>query len=255
MMSPSGFVRLLAGPLVLILWLAPWGSAAGADTRELPAMMQRFLERSDEKVGSYRALRRLEAKNPRYKKHGWLEAWTTLDPAGGFSFTIAGQGGSSYIRDRVLKKALEREAEAYRRGETNAAALVSANYSFALDGEPADGLTRIAITARRKDPLLLNGALFLTSDGADLVRIEGTLARSPSIWTRQVRIVRRYGRVGSVRVPLAMESIADVLIAGRSTFEMRYEYASINGRTVGQPVPTGGPSGSGPDAAGGRSPR
>jgi hypothetical protein len=47
-----------------------------------------------------------------------------------------------------------------------------------------------------------------------------------------VQFVRRYGRVGGVRVPLIVESVADVFLAGRSTFSMRYEYASLNGRNV-----------------------
>jgi hypothetical protein len=38
-------------------------------------------------------------------------------------------------------------------------------------------------------------------------------------------------------VPIAIESVAQVLIAGRSTFAMRYEYETINGQHVGDPQP------------------
>jgi len=40
-----------------------------------------------------------------------------------------------------------------------------------------------------------------------------------------------------VRVPMSIESVAHVLIAGRSTFKMTYEYQTINGQRVGDPVP------------------
>lgn len=40
-------------------------------------------------------------------------------------------------------------------------------------------------------------------------------------------------RVEGVRVPMAMESTADVLIAGRSTFAMTYDYQSVNGHVIG----------------------
>lgn len=222
-----------------------WGlAAAGAFNSprptsanpQVPALMQRFLDRDEEKLTSYRALRRLEAHNDRYKKHGWLEAWTTLDPHTGFSYEIVSEGGSSYVRDKVLRKALEAEAGAYARSEMGAAALVPANYRFAQSAA-AGGLVGIGLEPRRRESMLVQGTLYLTAEDADLVRIEGQLAKSPSFWTRRVDIVRRYRRIGTVRVPVATESTAQVLMAGQSTFAMQYEYASINGRDVALPQP------------------
>jgi len=73
------------------------------------------------------------------------------------------------------------------------------------------------------------------SDG-DLTRIEGRLSKTPSFWTRRVDVVRRYERLAGVRVPVSIESVAHVLIAGRSTFKMTYEYETINGHRVGSPA-------------------
>jgi hypothetical protein len=78
------------------------------------------------------------------------------------------------------------------------------------------------------DTLLIAGSILLTEDQADLVRVEGRLVKRPSFWTRRVHVVRQYARVDGVRVPVAMESTADVLLVGRSTFSMRYEYEAIN---------------------------
>lgn len=67
----------------------------------------------------------------------------------------------------------------------------------------------------------------------DLVRVEGRLAKAPSFWTRRVDVVRTYGRVGGYRVPIETTSVASVLMAGESSFSMRYTYERINGRVVG----------------------
>jgi hypothetical protein len=77
----------------------------------------------------------------------------------------------------------------------------------------------------------VDGAVFLTRD-TDLVRVEGTLARSPSWWTRSVRVVRRYARICGVRVPVEMWSDADVRLAGHSTFSMSYVYEQVEDREV-----------------------
>ena len=47
----------------------------------------------------------------------------------------------------------------------------------------------------------MEGSIFLTSEAADLVRMEGLLVKRPSFWTRKVEIVRDYGRIAGVRVP------------------------------------------------------
>ena len=64
----------------------------------------------------------------------------------------------------------------------------------------------------------------MTWPDADLVRIEGRLARNPSIWTRRVEIVRRYGVIGSVRVPLDMLSTAQIRLVETSSFTMCYDH-------------------------------
>ena len=93
---------------------------------------------------------------------------------------------------------------------------------------------RIDIRPRRNDTLLIDGSILLTEEQSDLVRIEGRLVKRPSFWTRRVHVVRQYARVGGVRVPVSMESTADVLIVGRSTFSMRYEYQTINASPAGR---------------------
>ena len=69
------------------------------------------------------------------------------------------------------------------------------------------------------------------------MRIEGRLTKTPSFWTRRVEVVRHYERINGIHVPVAIESIANVLVAGRSTFKMIYEYETINDGRVGSPQP------------------
>ena len=84
--------------------------------------------------------------------------------------------------------------------------------------------------------MLIDGAMTLARDSGELLSIEGRLVKSPSFWTRQVHVTRRYARIAGIRVPVAMESRAKVLVMGASTFDMSYRYLSINGAPVaGQP--------------------
>jgi hypothetical protein len=197
--------------------------------------LQRFLARGEEPTVEYRALRHLEAHNPKFNQSGWMSAWTEYDHANGFRFTIVAEGGSGYIRSKVLRAALEGEQKIWANHEPQNASFTHQNYTFDVGEPAADGLASVTVTPRRKDVLLVEGAIFVQPSDGDLARIEGKLSKTPSFWTRRVDVVRRYQRVGGVRVPISIESVAHVLIAGRSTFKMTYEYEMINGQRVGDP--------------------
>lgn len=217
----------------------PAVSAAGNPTTS--PILQRFFANDDAGPSQYRALRHYQARNDKLNASAWMDVWTEAD-ASGFRYQIARESGSLYIRDHVFTAALEAERDAW--GETDGRGTISAeNYEFG-DCNATAGLgsaatvTTVAcvgLKPRRKDVLLVNGAIFLKPEDGDLVRIEGSLSKAPSFWTRRVDIVRRYERIAGVRLPVALESVASLRLAGASTFTMTYQYESVNGRRVGVP--------------------
>jgi hypothetical protein len=202
-----------------------------------PSVLQRFLARAEEPPVEYRALRRLEAQNPKFKQSAWMVAWTEYDRVNGFRYEVVDEGGSGYIRTRVLRAALDGEQKIWADREPQKASFNHDNYMFDDGPVSADGLAEVGVKPKRKDMLLVEGAIFVQPSDGELSRIEGKLSKTPSFWTRRVDVVRRYERKAGVRVPVAIESVAHVLIAGRSTFKMTYEYQTINGQHVGDPQP------------------
>jgi hypothetical protein len=79
---------------------------------------------------------------------------------------------------------------------------------------------------------MVEGAVFVTSTDADIVRVEGRMVKSPSFWTTRVDVVKRYARIAGVRVPVRLDTTAHVRFAGTSTMSMTYTYEMINGKEV-----------------------
>jgi hypothetical protein len=52
---------------------------------------------------------------------------------------------------------------------------------------------------------------------------------------QRVDIVRHDKRFGGISMPVGVESVSSLLVAGRSTVCMSYEYESIKGRRIGTP--------------------
>lgn len=225
-------MRTAAVSLCLVGSVAAVCASARPPAEDQPAIVQKFLAAEEQTLTSYHAIRRMSASTRGGRMQATIEAQTTLDPVNGFRYSIVSEEGSALIRRKVLIAALEAEERAYQSTESGNARLNAANYDFLGVTVASANLVKIDVRARRRHQMLIDGALFVDGASADLVRMEGELSKRPSFWTRRVRIVREYSRIDGVHVPVSMQSTADVLIVGSSSFSMTYRYTEINGRPV-----------------------
>jgi hypothetical protein len=190
--------------------------------------LQQFLDRPAT-AHSYSASRLLEASGS--GQRGWLEVQTDFSPASGLVYQVTAEGGSGYVRSRVLRSLLDEEKRLIERGASASVALSADNYDFAPEGLNDEGLAVVATRPLRKDRSLIAGRMFLTADG-DIVRIEGRLAKNPSFWVSLVTVVRSYRRINDVVMPVSLESSAQLRLLGSSTLLMTYRYAQVDGVVV-----------------------
>ena len=198
----------------------------------LEPVLHRFLARGDEPLVTYRGTRHLEGHNERYNMSGWMEIATELT-ADGFHYRVIDEGGSDVIRRRVFRSMLENEEQIFANGDVARSSITATNYDLSPAPAAEPGLVKLFARPKRKDVTLIDGAVYITDTDADLVRVEGRLAKSPSFWTRRVDVVKQYARVGGLRVPIRVESTAQIRLAGTSTMTMTYDYEMINGVNVG----------------------
>jgi hypothetical protein len=132
----------------------------------------------------------------------------------------------------VLESVLVAEKENSTTDEWRKGNLSHANYAFDFGGQTGNGMLRMQLTPRRRDSRLVTGSALLTANSGNLVRVEGRLSKSPSFWVRWVDVSRSYAPVAGAMMPVAVESTADVRIAGMSTFSMTYDYQMVDGHAV-----------------------
>jgi hypothetical protein len=193
--------------------------------------MQKFLAQPAA-PHSYRATRRLEAAGS--GQRGWLDARTDYTPADGLSYEVTAEGGSRYIRSRVLRTLLEEERRLIARGDSSRVAISSDNYTFTNEGIDQDGLAQVTMRPLRKERPLIIGRMFLMPGDGELVRVEGRLAKNPSLWVSRVDIVRSYRSINGALLPVSLESTAQLRLLGRSTLRMTYRYSAIDDRPTNE---------------------
>jgi hypothetical protein len=211
--------------LALGLQLSVWATAPSVADNSI----RQFLAQDDTQH-PYKATRHLVAANG--DRTGWIEADTEYSRERGLTYQITAEGGSGYIRNKVLRAVLDGERDAFRQGETAGSALVPSNYSFEANGVDAEGLVNIRLSPRRRERMLIAGMMLLRPDDGALVRLQGRLAKSPSFWVKSVQIVRSYERINDVVLPVELTSKAQLRMLGAATLRMTYEYSEIDGQAV-----------------------
>jgi hypothetical protein len=219
------------------VWVAAFTLLAGSavlPAREASSVLANpissFFSRSEQPLKQYRAFRRMHVTAEKSKLEAWLEAWTELKD-GKFSYEIVSEKGSDSVRGKVLRPILEREQDLVNSGDGAKGDLTVANYEFGEASRATDGSQVVQIKPKRSDVLLVDGQAVLNS-GGELLRVEGKLSKNPSFWTTLVNIVRRYAKIGGVRVPVATETVAKVKFVGTAQLEVLYDYKTVNGRPI-----------------------
>jgi hypothetical protein len=212
---------------MLALICATNARATVPDAADQP--IKQFLAQDDTQP-TYRAVRRLEAENGSRK--GWIEAITDYSPETGFRYEITAEGGSGFIRSKVLKAVLDGEREVIAQGETARSSLDLVNYRFQPNGIDTDGHANVLLSPRRKERVLVSGMMALNATDGALVRLQGRLAKNPSFWVKNVDIVRLYERIDGKVVPVSLETKAQVRFLGEATLHMTYLYSEIDGRLL-----------------------
>ena len=226
--GPFAAAPILAISLTL-LWSFGHLSAAGSGSQSF----ERVLAKSNGVAPPpYRATRRLEGGIVDSDKRGWLEAATSYQPGRGFTYEVVREGGSDYVRNKILRKMLETEQDLITAGKRLHASFDDRNYEFEDGGLTESGLVQILLKPAKKSDGLVTGSVFVDPTTGFMTKIHGRLVKNPSFWLRDVDVTWRYASINGYNVPVEMKSSGRVRIFGRSNFTMTYDYESIGGQPM-----------------------
>ena len=168
------------------------------------------------------------------------------EPPGEKEFAVRSEAGSKLIIDRVFKKLLEGEKEAFEAASQKSMALNQDNYAFTLLGcetVTAGSLYVLAVEPRVKSKFLYRGKIWVDATDFAVARISAEPAKNPSFWIRQTEIEQIYGKVNEFWLPTRNHSVTAVRLGGHADLTIEYKdyqltaatpSADRNGRASGQ---------------------
>jgi hypothetical protein len=233
MANNLGGVRLISPLFLLFVLIAPrlWPQSAGeagpsaVTAWQIVDQMQRHNQSRTEALKHWESTRhyKVEYKGFSTTVAGEMEVEVTFDAASGKSFRIISQSGSSFLCDKVLKRAVDSEKEAAT--DKRSTALTSANYSFqllgneTLAGRPAYVLNVEPLTPSK---FLYRGKIWVDAADYALVKMDGEPAKSPSMWISRTALRFSNAKTGDFWLPEQTRSETRVRVGGTAVLTINY---------------------------------
>lgn len=180
----------------------------------------------------YTATRVYQLDNRRFRKQARIKARVTYRRPGEKSFEVISEEGMRVICDRVLRRAMATEADASREGNRDLARINLVNYDLSVEGtETTSGRTYyvLALEPKSKSPYLVKGRAWIDANEYALARMEGVLAKKPSIWVGTPLVRQMYFKSGPFWLPEKNLSTTDAPVFGKTDLVIESSGYEIKG--------------------------
>jgi hypothetical protein len=115
------------------------------------------------------------------------------------------------------------------------------NYTFEIVGAEKIGDSDCSVvraTPKRDETDLFEGTIWIDNQDFAIVKITGHLAKSPSLWIKQVDFVRDYQKIDGFWLLSREEAVSAIRIFGKETLTVDYQNYTVNKVGAGQSLPT-----------------
>jgi hypothetical protein len=194
------------------------GTAFSADAPALPpeTIVQNYCAATQQAFGGKAASMEIEihASLPSQKKQGRFHALRKINPFGRISYAKAEFEGDNAVKNQVVERYLQAEAEAQQDGDAEAMAVTPANYKFQYKGEKTEDARAVhvfQVTPLHKRKGLFKGEVWIDAETYLPVREAGKLIKSPSIFVKRVAFVRTFDIRDGLSIPVQVQSVVDTV--------------------------------------------
>lgn len=173
-------------------------------------------------LSSYSAVTVIRAELPDTKQSGEYELQRHFSAPHHLTFKPVQFSGDNFVRNNVILRLLQSEVD-HQKDDPALNAITPVNYKFSYKGttQLGDRVVHVfQIKPRHKRAGLFKGRIYLDVFSGSMVRAEGKLVKSPSLFVKKVDFVQDYADVGPFTFPVHIHSEALARIVGRAIVDI-----------------------------------
>ena len=140
--------------------------------------------------------------------------------------------GDGFVKSNVILRLLQSEVDHLQKDDPALNAIDPANYKFSYKGTAQLGSREVHVfqlKPRKKRTSLFRGRIYLDAYTGSMVRSEGRLAKSPSLFIKKIEFVQDYADFGSFTFPVHIHSEAQTRLIGRAVVDViHHDYQPVS---------------------------
>lgn len=176
-------------------------------------------------LASYSANTLIHAELPDTKQSGVFELSQRYSSPHQLTFKAVRFTGDNFVKSNVILRVLQSEADHVQKDDPAANAISPVNYKFSYKGtSELNGRTVhvYQVKPREKRTGLFKGRIFLDVYSGNIVRAEGRLVKSPSLFVKKLEFVQDYADFDTFTFPVHIHSEAQARIVGHTVVDMYF---------------------------------
>lgn len=202
-------------------------------TTQLPVMSpelalltyQRRVAQQAAQLAAYSAVTLIRAQLPETSQQGEFELQRKYEAPHTLQFTPVHFTGDGFVKNNIISRLLQSEVDHVEKDDPTLTAITPANYKFSYKGASRieNRLVHVyQVRPRKKRPGLFKGHVWLDAQTGALVRVEGSVVKSPSFFVKHIEFVEDYTNVQSFTLPAHIHSEAKARIVGRTIVDITH---------------------------------
>lgn len=193
-------------------------------------------------LSSYSAITLIHADLPDTHQSGEYELERHFQTPRQLTFKAVRFSGDNFVKSNVILRILQSEADHVQKDDPALNAISPTNYKFSYKGT-TDLHGRLVhvyqLKPREKRAGLFKGRIYLDVYSGGMVRAEGKLVKSPSLFIKKLEFVQDYADVDSFTFPVHIHSEAQARIVGRVVVDITdSEYQAVSNVAQAKTSPT-----------------
>lgn len=187
------------------------------------ATYERGLKDQTAALAGYTATSVIDAELPQSAQKAEFELKRRYVSPSVLEFTPIRSSGDKFVRNNVIVRLLESEVEHVRRREQGQTAIDSSNYKFSYKGSARVNGAAVhvfEVKPRQKRVGLFKGKIYVDATSARLVRAEGRIVKSPSIFIKKIDFVQDYATVDGFTLLSHIHSEAETRLIGKTVVDI-----------------------------------
>ena len=171
----------------------------------------------------------VEADLPKTGQKGRFELSRSYQAPKSLAYGAIKFVGDKFVNNNNIFKLLTSEVDHVQKGDGAETAITDENYKFSFKGEDnVAGRTayEYRVKPRQKRSGLFKGKVFLDAASGRILRAEGTLVKSPSIFVKKIDFVQEYEQVAGFSLPVRTHSVAKTRMFGDAVVDISHSHIS-----------------------------